>query len=169
MSKLRVGTIVIGAILALAATAFAQSPPAAGQPAMQGQQAQPPSMPGQQAQPAAPGQQDRSAPQNAPSAAASPADAVAKQLAQLLNLSDTQTTQVRDVLQDEHTKLLALRDDTTMAPQDKQAKLMDIRRTASDKVMAILTPAQQKKLADAIQTQHQQSQQPGAPPQRPPQ
>lgn len=166
MSKIRY-TVVIGAILALAATAFAQSP--AGQPAMRGQQAQP-AVPGQQPQPAAPGQPDRS--QNSPAngAAASSPDAIAKQLAQVLNLSATQTKQVRNVLEDEHSRLLALRDDPTQSVQDKQAKLMDIRRKTSDKVISILTPEQQKRLAEVLQQQQQQNQQPGAqqtPPQPP--
>jgi hypothetical protein len=155
---------------------------------MSAQQAQP-TMPGQQAQPAAPGQQPTAPAQQPPDqqqppgqaqpnahqsgaasgAAASPADAVAKQLAQTLNLSDTQTTQVRNALEDERTKLIALQSDSTLAPQDKQAKLMDIRRGASDKIMSILTPDQQKKLADLVQKQHEQpgAQQPQQ--QRPPQ
>jgi hypothetical protein len=181
MSKIRVGTIVV-VVAILAATAFAQSP---GMSAQQGQ----PTMPGQQAQPAAPGQQPTAPAQQPPEqqpppaqaqpnthqggetsgAAASPADAVAKQLAQTLNLSDAQTTQVRNALEDERTKLLALQKDSTIAPQDKQAKLMDIRRNASDKVMSILTPDQQRKLAELVEKQHQQpgAQQPQQ--QRPPQ
>jgi hypothetical protein len=180
MLKLRVGTIVV-VVAILAATAFAQSP---GMSAQQGQ----PTMPGQQAQPAVPGQQPTAPAQPSPdqqqppsqaqpnthqsgaaSGAASPADAVAKQLAQTLNLSDTQTTQVRNTLEDERSKLIALQSDSTLSPQDKQAKLMDIRRGASDKIMSILTPDQQKKLADLVQKQHEQpgAQQPQQ--QRPPQ
>lgn len=174
MSTIRIATVVIGAILALAATAFAQSTPTGGQSGMSAQQSQPtmPSQPPQSAapaqtpQPAGPGQQDRNLPQNnaANAPAASPADAVAKQLAQVLNLSDAQTTQVRNALEDERTKLVALRDNQTLSAPDKQAKLMEIRRGASDKIMSILTPEQQKKLADAIQKQQQQ---PGAQPPTP--
>ena len=175
MSKIRYA-VVIGAILALAATALAQAP-SAGQSGISAQQPQP-TTPGQQPQSSAPGQQpaapappDRT--QNAPSAgaAASPADDAANQLAQVLSLSDAQKTQVRNVFQDEHSKLIALQNDRAMSPQDKQTKLMDIRRTASDKVMAILTPEQQKKLADAIQKQQPQGQAPSTqqPAQRPPQ
>ena len=169
MSKLLVVTVVIGAMLT--ATAFAQAP--AGQPSMQ----QPPAVSGQQSQPsgpsqqpAAPGQADRSAPQNGPASggAASSAEAVARQLAQALSLNDTQTAQMKNVLEDEQSKLIALRDDRTMSSQDKQTKLMEIRRTASDKVMTILSPEQQKRLADLLQKQQQQ-QNPGAAPARPPQ
>jgi Spy/CpxP family protein refolding chaperone len=173
MSTIRIATVVIGAILALAATAFAQSPSTGGQSGMSAQQSQPtmPSQPPQSAtpaqppQPAEPGQQDRNLPPNSPAnapanaPAASPADAVAKQLAQVLNLSGAQTTQVRTALEDERIKLIALRDNQTLSAPDKQAKLMEIRRGASDKIMSILTPEQQKKLADAIQKQQPQ---PGA-------
>jgi Spy/CpxP family protein refolding chaperone len=170
MSKLRYA-VVIGAILALAATAFAQAPPTSAQPGMSAQQGQA-TVPGQQPQPATPGQQpsapvapDRS--QNAPSAgaAASPADRATDQLAAVLSLSEGQKSQVRSVFQEEHSQLIALQNDAKLSPQDKQTKLTDIRRTASDKVMAILTPEQQKKLTDAIQSQQPQTPAPQKPPQ----
>ncbi len=175
MSKLRYA-IVIGAILALAATALAQSP--ATQPGMSAQQAQP-TMPGQQPPatpgqpPAAPGQQPSAQPQTSqstPSTGASPADDAARQLAQVVNLSEAQTSQVRDIFQGEHSQLTALQSDRTMSSQEKQTKLTDIRRTASNKVMAVLTPEQQQKLKDAVQ-KHQQQNQPSTPQpaQKPPQ
>ncbi len=154
------------AILAFAATALAQS--TAGQPGMSAQQPQP-AMPGQ-SQPAAPGQTSRpdvppqsgataqpnaTQPSNVP--AASPADELAQRLTQALNLNSTQTEQVRSALQEEHKQLLALRDDPGMSPQDKQTKLMDIRRTASNRIMSALTPEQQKKLVDLVQQQQRQS------------
>jgi protein CpxP len=172
MSKLRYA-VVVGAILALAMTAFAQAPSTSAQPDMSAQQAKP-TMPGQQSQPPAPGQQppapaqpDKN--QNAPAsgAAVSPADDAANQLTQVLGLSVSQKAQVRSVFQDEHSQLIALQNDRTLPPQDKQTKLMEIRRTASDKVMAILTPEQQKKLTDAIQKQQPPSTQ--QPAHRPPQ
>ncbi len=178
MRKIRIGTVVVFAILAVAATAFAQS--TAGQPGMPGQQAQP-AMPPQPAQPANPGQQ---APPDVPpqsGAAAQPgttqgapaaippssaADRLARRLASALNLNDKQTEQIRSTLENEHTQLLALRDNASMSTQDKQAKLMEIRRTTSDKVMSILTPAQQNKLADLLQAQPAQNS-PGQPPAAP--
>lgn len=166
MSKLRYAA-VIGAMLALAATALAQAPPPAAQPGMSAQQPQP-NMPAQQPQPAAP-EQRPSAPAPDKSTASSPAEDAANQLAVVLGLSDSQKTKVRDVFQDEHGQLIALQNDRALTLQDKQTKLMEIRRTASDKVMAILTPEQQKKLADAIQKQQPQQPSPQAPAQRPPQ
>ncbi len=159
------------AIFALAAIALAQTP--TGQPGMSAQQPQP-TMPGQ-SQPAAPGQTAR--PDTPPQAGTtaqpgttqpspssvptvSPADELAQRLTQALNLNPGQTEQVRSALQDEHKQLMALRDDPGMSPQDKQTKLMDIRRTASNRVMSALTPEQQKKLVDLMQKQHQQNQPP---------
>jgi len=167
MSKLRYA-VVIGAILALAATALAQAPPTSAQPGMSAQQGQA-TVPGQQPQPATPGQQPP-APvppdsQNAPSAgaAASPADRATEQLATVLSLSEGQKSQVRSVFQEEHSQLIALQNDAKLSPQDKQTKLTDIRRTASDKVMAILTPEQQKKLTDAVRSQQSQTPAPQKP------
>ncbi len=173
MSKIRVG-IFVAAMFALAAAAFAQQPPSMSaqqpQPNMPGQQVQP----AQPSRPAMPSQPDKTQPdktQNAPANTASPADTIARRLAEALSLSDTQTTQVRSALEDERTKLLALRDDAAMSPEAKQTKLMEIRRGASDKIMSILTPEQQKKLVDLVQRQQQehmqQSPQPAAPPQTP--
>ncbi len=178
MAKVRVTTIAIVAILALAATAFAQR--TAGQGGMSGQQAQPgmppqpapPATPGQQSQPDVPPQSGANAQpgttQGAPAAVppSSAAERVAQRLAAALNLTDAQTAQVRSALENEQTQLLALRDNTGMSTQDKQAKLMEIRRGASDKIMSILTPEQHKKLVELMQAQPQHNQQ-GAPPAAP--
>ncbi len=120
--------------------------------------------------PGSPGQQNPSGSQsgNAGAAAASPASVIANQLAELLNLSDTQTSQVKNVLEDERGKLLSLRDDATLSDDDKGAKLLVIRQNASDQIMAILTPEQRTRLVEAIRSQQQNQQPVAPPPQAPP-
>ncbi len=150
MRTIRLGSIVITAILALAATAFAQAPqPGAQTPVPP---AAPQNQPAPQAQQADPG----------PS---SPAGQIASRLAQELNLTNEQTVRLRSVLEDEHGKMIALREDATLSDGDKQAQLLAIRQKASDDVMSILTPEQQKKLVDLLQGEQQgQAESPGKQP-----
>jgi periplasmic protein CpxP/Spy len=62
-----------------------------------------------------------------------------------LGLNDTQTAQVKAILEDERTKMEALRADTSSSMQEKRPKMMAIRQDEEAKIEAILTPDQKAK------------------------
>jgi Spy/CpxP family protein refolding chaperone len=79
-----------------------------------------------------------------------------------LNLTEEQKTKLRPILMDERQQMEAVRNDTSLSPEQKMAKVQQIRETASPKIKAVLTPEQLKKLADMQQAGPQQNQ--NAPP-----
>ena len=68
-----------------------------------------------------------------------------KELAEKLALTDDQKAKIAPVLKDEAQALKDLRDDTSIEKKDKRAKMMDIRKSHADQILAILTPDQQAK------------------------
>ncbi len=68
-------------------------------------------------------------------------DAMAKQL----NLTDDQKTKIKPILEQEHEKMQALRQDTSLSREDRMSKMMEIRKSTSDEIKKVLTPDQQKK------------------------
>ncbi len=108
----------------------------------------------------APGQQDG---QNGDPVVQSPAGEIANQLTGMLDLSDTQAAKVKSVLEEERGKMMALRDDPTLTLEDKEAKLLVIRQNASQQIMSVLSPEQQRKLVEVLQQQDQGQADPGSP------
>jgi len=82
-------------------------------------------------------------------------------LTQSVNLTPDQQNKLRPILQGEVTQMTAVNNDASLSPEQKQQKMVDIRRTAGPQIQSILTPEQQQKL-----TQMRQAQQGGAPPQQ---
>jgi Spy/CpxP family protein refolding chaperone len=62
-----------------------------------------------------------------------------------LNLTADQQAKWKAIGEEEHTAMKALRDDTSVAKEDKRAKGMEINKTYGDQRRAILTPDQQAK------------------------
>lgn len=84
-----------------------------------------------------------------------------------LNLTPDQVTQVKAVQADTRQQMMALREDTSTAQQDKQAKMMAIRKGSEEKIRGVLTDDQKTKF-DAMQARMQQRREsreggPGAP------
>jgi periplasmic protein CpxP/Spy len=75
-------------------------------------------------------------------------------LTKKLNLTPDQVTQVKAIDADTMNQMKALREDTSVAGQDKRAKMMDIRKASQDKIRALLTD-DQKTTFDALQAQAQ--------------
>jgi Spy/CpxP family protein refolding chaperone len=73
-------------------------------------------------------------------------------LTKKLNLTPDQVTQVKAIDADAMSQMKALREDTSIAGQDKRAKMMDIHKASQDKIRALLTDDQKTKF-DALQTQ----------------
>jgi Spy/CpxP family protein refolding chaperone len=142
MTKFLLQTLVMGVIVFAAAASFAQSPQTNGPPASSG----PPQ-----------NGQSQAAPGN--SAPGSPAGDIANRMAAMLNMSDAQTMKVKSVLEEEHGKLIALRDDPSLSMDDKQAKLLVIQQTAADQIMNVLSPEQQQRLVQLLNDQQDNQEQ----------
>jgi len=79
-----------------------------------------------------------------------------KELTEKLALTDDQVAKIKPILKDEAEALKALKDDTSIDKEAKRPKMMEIRKSHQDKILAILTPDQQAKLK-AMREQHKPS------------
>jgi Spy/CpxP family protein refolding chaperone len=66
-----------------------------------------------------------------------------KMLAEKLQLTDEQKTQIKPIMQKAEQDATALRDDDSLSKEDKRDKMMAIRKTSHDQIRALLTPDQQ--------------------------
>ena len=83
-----------------------------------------------------------------------------------LKLTPDQKAKLQPIIQDEMTQIRAVRDDSSLSMDQKMAKVDEIKKTSFPKIQAVLTPEQQKKLADMQQrAREQRQQQQQAPPQ----
>ena len=103
-----------------------------------------------------------SAPAQAPSAGSSQTQAAPPQnqgaasattqqrdpVAEALNLTEDQQAKLQPIIREEMTQINAARNDTSLTQEQKQQKIDQIRQTEFPKIQAILTPEQQKKLAE---------------------
>lgn len=62
-----------------------------------------------------------------------------------LNLSDDQTSKVKSILEDGHSKMEALRSNSSVTGEDRRSQMMAIRKTENEKIEALLTPEQKAK------------------------
>jgi protein CpxP len=90
-----------------------------------------------------------------------------------LNLSPDQVTQIKTIQGDTNKQMMALRDDTSTAPEDKRPKMMSIRKGSMDKVRSVLTDDQKTKF-DAMESRMRERREgghegSGTPPAAPPQ
>jgi periplasmic protein CpxP/Spy len=66
-------------------------------------------------------------------------------LASELNLTEDQKAKIKPILQDEHSQLGAVKADSSLSPDQKQAKVAEIHGNAKSQIQSILTPEQQQK------------------------
>jgi Spy/CpxP family protein refolding chaperone len=78
-----------------------------------------------------------------------------QELSSELNLTDDQKTQLKPVLQGEFKQLKAVNDDASLSADQKQSKMTEIHEGAKSQINSILTPEQQKKLAE-MKESHQE-------------
>jgi Spy/CpxP family protein refolding chaperone len=71
-----------------------------------------------------------------------------QELSSELNLTDDQKTQIKPILQGEYQQLKGVHADTTLSDDQKSAKMTEIHNGAKGQINSILTPDQQKKLAE---------------------
>jgi len=123
----------------------------------------------QQDSPAAP---DASAPQPGPGRMGrqqmTPDEQVAR-MTKRYNLSADQQTQIKPILADQQTKMMALRQDSSLSRDDKMAKMKGIREDSNTKIQAILNDSQKQKYAEDQQKMQERMMQrgggaPGGPP-----
>jgi Spy/CpxP family protein refolding chaperone len=67
-------------------------------------------------------------------------------MAQHLNLTDQQKTQIQQIFQAQHTQVQSIQQDTSLTPQQKQDKFRQLRESTHEQVTAVLTPEQQQQL-----------------------
>lgn len=79
-----------------------------------------------------------------------------------LGLSDSQTTQVKLILEDSRTKMEAVRSNSSLSQDDRRSQMMSIRKAENDKIDGVLTPDQKTKY-DAMQAQMRDRMRGGAP------
>jgi periplasmic protein CpxP/Spy len=108
---------------------------------------------------AAPGQTSTT-PGTTPSTSQAPAQADAENP---LNLTEEQKTKLRPILMDERQQMEAVRNDSSLSPEQKMAKAQQIREAAGPKIKAVLTPEQLKKLSEMQQKGQQQQPNQSAP------
>ena len=77
----------------------------------------------------------------------------AEMIAKNLGLTDDQKAKVQAALEDRQQKMMGLRSDTSVAPQDKRAKAKEIQEAFTAKMKEILTPDQFAKWQKPMQPQ----------------
>ena len=75
----------------------------------------------------------------------------AARLAKRLGLSDDQTSKLTSILQNRQQQVVTVRSDSSLAPQDRRAKLRSIQQNTDAQINGVLTPEQQKQYAEMKQ------------------
>ena len=73
-----------------------------------------------------------------------------EQMQRRLNLSDSQTAQVRQIFSESHGQMESIRSNASLAPEDRRAQMMSLHQGEQARIRAVLTPDQQAKF-DAMQ------------------
>ena len=68
-----------------------------------------------------------------------------KMLTEKLDLTEDQQAKLKPILEDQSTQMKTLHDDTSLAPEDKRAKMKELHESSTEKINAVLTPDQQSK------------------------
>ena len=76
-----------------------------------------------------------------------------KKLADYLGLTSDQRAQIKTIMQNTAQQVRAVRSDTSLTPDQKTAKIKDIRKDSRKQIMAILKPEQKAKLKQLRQQQ----------------
>jgi Spy/CpxP family protein refolding chaperone len=83
-----------------------------------------------------------------------------------LNLTDDQKAQVQKIHGDMKSQLSSVKSDTTLTPDQKQAKIREIRKSSREQINQVLTPAQRAQWKAEHHAEKQQSSQAAPPPQQ---
>jgi Spy/CpxP family protein refolding chaperone len=83
------------------------------------------------------------------------------QMTKRYNLSPDQQTQIKPILADQQTQMMALRQDSSLSREDKMAKMKGIHDDSNTKIQAILNDSQKAKFAEDQQKMQERMQQRG--------
>ena len=86
-------------------------------------------------------------------------DKQVQRLSKHLNLSDDQKNQIKPILTDRMQQMQSIRQDTSLQPQDRRAKMHSVRDDADNKIRAVLNDDQKKKYDDMQQKMRERMQQ----------
>lgn len=81
------------------------------------------------------------------------ADQHLQMLSEKLNLTDEQKAKLKPILQDQQKQVKAVREDASLSPEQKQAKMKSIHESLHSQINAVLTPEQQTKFNE-MQREH---------------
>ena len=84
-------------------------------------------------------------------AAASSPEAHLQMLSEKLNLTDAQKAKAKPILEDSAQQFKAVKDDTSLTPEQKKAKMKAAHESMHNQINAILTPEQQAKFKQMTQ------------------
>jgi hypothetical protein len=73
------------------------------------------------------------------------ADQRLERLSKRLNLSADQQTKIKPILEDQQKQMESLRQDSSVSPQDRHAKMAELQQSSSGQIRAVLNEDQQKK------------------------
>lgn len=65
---------------------------------------------------------------------------------QMLNLTDAQKSKLQPLLESQHKQVQAIRQDSALTAQQKQAKIHQVRVATHRQLMSLLTPEQQRQM-----------------------
>jgi protein CpxP len=107
---------------------------------------------------APPQQQDQAGPQGGRHGGPGREEHQIEFLTKKLNLTPDQVTQVKAIDDGSRQQMMALRSDSSLAPDEKKTKMKAIHQASQDKIRAVLTDDQKTKY-DAMQAQMQERRQ----------
>lgn len=81
-------------------------------------------------------------------------------LSSKLNLTDDQKAKIQPLMADQQKQVQAIKQDTTLTPEQKQSKIQEVRKATRQQLTSILTPEQQQQMK---QMMHGMRQRRGAP------
>ena len=76
-----------------------------------------------------------------------------------LNLTDDQKTQVKQIREGAHSQLDAVKNDSSLSADQKQAKMREIRRNSHEQIEKVLTPEQRKQFRENMRERREMKQQ----------
>jgi Spy/CpxP family protein refolding chaperone len=71
-----------------------------------------------------------------------------KNLKEKLGLTDEQSAKVKDIFEKHRGEFAKLREDTDLKPEDKRAKMLELRKAEMAEVREVLTPEQKEKMKE---------------------
>ncbi len=89
-------------------------------------------------------------------------------MSQNLTLTDEQKAKIQPLFANQHTQVQAIRQDSSLTPEQKQAKITELRKSTRQQFLSILTPEQQQTLKQNMRERRGMHHGPGVVPSAPP-